>query len=529
MNRAGMLLALQMGAIGILFAFSLPLSGTLVVEAPAKDIFVPLSAAWAVRSGLLPHIDFWTPIGPAYAWQQAWMPWLLGTNAPVLIVWANYPVALFSSFVALVLARGRLPGAVSFAFAVLVCLVALSPRLIDGQGAILSHLASYNRAGWALCAALLPLLCGGPALRRRDLTLAGLIVLWAGLLKISFVPLAFLLVLLGLPRWRLLPLFLLPPVGGLAVLAAAGMAIPYLHQVMEAAAAGGDAARLERLAHMLHANALPLLAAGIVGAACWRREGMGSSGVRLAVGLLLCVAAGLQAHDYAVPAAWIGLLPLCALAARDAQARTPAGVFGLLLAAPMWWNDLSALLLHRFLAAEKTVPALGEQAPQGMVSWEILDAHGRPSGLAFRGASVRAHPSVVEARTLDERPFFYDVGEEAAALSEAAQALGRLLRPGDRVLDLGFANPWGLLAGVAPPRGMPLWLHEGRTVSERWSPPLATIAADADLLVLPEGSRLTIREAWTIRHYFAEVEAGWVRIGGTSDYSFWRRASMGSP
>ena len=522
--RQGLALLWQTAALGLVLALLLPLSGTLVVETPAKDIFVPLSAAWAVLSGFSPHIDFWTPIGPAYAWQQAWMPWLLGEMSPVLIVWANYPVSVFVAFLALYLSRGRLPGPAAFAFAVVVALIALSPRLMDIYGPTISHLASYNRAGWALCAALLPLLCGGPAPRRRELLLAGVAVLWVGLLKVSFVPLAGMIVILAAPRWRHLPLAALPSVAGLALLAAGGMALPYLQQVLEAADAGGDAARLSRMAPMLHANALPLLAACVVGVRCCGREGIAAAGVRLAVGVWLCVLTGLQAHDYAVPAAWGALIPLCALAARDLSARTPAAILGLLLAAPMWWSDLSALALNRSLSGRSTVPALGVPTSMGMVSWEILDAKGRPSGLAFRGASVRAYPSVPEARTLAERPFFYDVGEEAAALSEAALALGQLLRPGERVLDLGFANPWGLLAEAAPPRNMPLWLHAGRTLSDRWSPSLSAISADADVLVLPEGSRLTMGEAWTIRHYMPEIRAGWIRIGGTADYSFWRRA-----
>jgi hypothetical protein len=509
----------------LLIALLLPISGRLVVSGIYKDIFVPLSAASHVLDGHLPSRDFWSPIGPLYAWLQAWPFLMFGRESAVVLVWANAPLALWAGVSCLLFSRGRLEPVAAASLAIAATILCMSPRLPESGFMGMVHLASYNRGGWGLLAAMLPLLCGKSRPSSTEGAIAGFSIALLLMLKISFVAPAAVIFLLAIPRWPALLTAAIPSAVALLGLDLLGILRPYLEQIGDAALAGGSVLRLDRLPETIFVNFIPLATAGILllMAIRFRRERWNMLRMSLALGVL--VGATLQAHDYPSLAGWLALIPALTLIGRTIGWEGPGLLAGVLLSASVWLSDLASIAAHRWASSQ--VPAVaGATVEKGNLPiWSIAPL-GRDRGLAFAGASVLTRGLDFRA-SFEERTSFADAGETALFFTRAAESVASVVRPEDRILDLGFTTPWPFLLDMPSLRGSPLWIHPGRTISATRDVPLERLASGATVVVLPEAERVMHLEPWTVARYRPELESEWKMVLRTAEISVWRRLSEG--
>lgn len=462
---------------GMLLSLLLPLllwfvtSPVVILTEDPLDVFVPLNDAWRLVHGERMHLDLHTPVGMLYGHSHAWGLWWTGDAR--LLLWTATAWSLAVLLLAWLAGADRAPALAGLVGLGLASLAVASPLSLDAwRLGAWSHLALYNRIGWALAiVVLLAVFRPGPPPGLREGFGVGACLLALAFVKVTYFALAGGVLLLALVdrhdrrRWALTV-----GVGVWALLGLGWLLSPgvrgYVADLADAAlvATSPTAPGMERLDRLgkvpgdVLAN-LPGLLLGLLGVGFVAREPRAGGLRRAAVFLVVIVAVmvvGNQAHDHRIPALLaVGLVQgsLLVDAATVSAVRRGRGLLlaSALVAAPHLLLESMALLQHGVAARspDATMPFLLDEGPLSTLHVPRSDVPD-PASLADADAST-----------------FKDFGALASYLRAGAAEVRQLASQEDaRVLTLGFTNPLAMALGRPTTPGALSWYDYGRT----WTP-----------------------------------------------------------
>ncbi|MEO0821831.1 MAG: hypothetical protein AAF074_15565 [Pseudomonadota bacterium] len=505
------------------------------------DVWFLADAIKKVEAGYQPHLDFFSPIGPAFFWVFA-AALQLGEASIVTIVQAN---ALFAAFAAAVTVGclARRASAFVIALAVLVAVgAAISPREENVTFPIdaASFLAPYNRWGWALLVPVALRFCL-PA-HRVDwpgAVLAGVAIALLLLLKVTYGIAALGLLVCGsvLRRqgWRDGLFALLGCAAVLAVVALStgliGAYIADLQRILSIQAPP----RLFKLFRVLGESGLYASAALLFLAlldATERPTGLLTWPFRRWQPILLigaCASAGvvvLMQNHPVHGAALAFLTPLIAYewwrrypVARAGEEEAGENLGTMLVAVT---GTVRALAFVALFAVVARTPLLDVSASTAQMVYSKRDQAlpelaGTPmQGLYMPSYVFREHPdgrcywdSCRNMRTLFNG---------LALLREAGAG-----QPGQgAILPLTFSNPYPMLMGAAPPRYSSNWYDAWRNITDTVHVPAETLFSDVEFVMIrPTETRQPDVLMQSI--YLDYVEAAFEPAGENAFWKLYRR------
>jgi hypothetical protein len=559
-------LRLHRGALAALLLFLCLAVATLVskgvlIERFFHDIYVPIDTMWRAASGQIPHLDYPTPIGQAYAWPFRLLA-SLGDVSALTVLHANLLMAGSFLGLSLIALLPRLSPLHFFLAAAAVTAMAMAPRDYDHFWYIYSHLASYNRWGSA-AAALLAMIVLLP--RMRGPKLAGTVtdgvvigLLWALLfyLKVSFFAGALGIMVLGLVMGQLQ----LRTAGvALAVTALAVAAVElaygnngaYLADLAMAAAVNGEGAIARLMSLDLAQNAV-VAAVFLVGGVLMVRALSGQGKLKpMVIGyrkeLFLFVAligAAIIIHsqnNYSreVPLLAVAMIILSELARRrideadgtreaagSAARRTRTGLALLLvLGGTSTLLDSTSVVTHSASthgSDAMQLPVLANTPGEPlMVSRQLMENFPPyrpelmpPGGEAFLPTGIFQRRARWQAHT----------ALEVRSLTEAMELLRAQVRPGDVIFSVDFANPFPAFFRLPPPRGSLPWWHRWRSYSPASHPDLDRLFSSTTLVAqkrIDFYSGLFGAELWPLIE--GKVRSLHAPVAEGSIWTVWRR------
>lgn len=510
------------------------LAPAVFVSSAPLDLFVPLDAGYRVYSGQTPHVDFHTPIGPLHTYTYGLLMLLLGPDARVVPIGA----ALWSLVVAgaaLWGARDRLPPALQVGFALVMGLIVLTPRDLDGPQ--LGHIASYNRIGATLAAVVL-LASLLPPRRQRprlDALVAASLLVALFFVKVTYFALAGIglvaatVLIPASRRWALaaglaaLTLvtasLLLSPVaaGYLADLQATALAYDPAFNDATSDRAPGLAKLIADLRHNAALLSVPFLAIWTLNRAFPDEPPrilrvlallLGGAGAVLAVNV--------QTHDHHAPALIAVALAAIGWLLKERQAGAALALTGLtaFVVIPRAGADLFAVAQHRIGAASaETLPATSDSSsPAHRIRFPgpaRAPMHGPRLALVTEGAV----PPEVFTQLVGT-----PTGNELRALLDEAARLARE-HGGRRVFTTTFSQPLPFLLGAPPPPQGLGWYHAGRTFGGGSPLRPELLLAEVDLVLVPrvlsDRNNQLVAEAlepWVAEHWGPGIDTPFWRL-----------------
>jgi len=192
----------------LLLVFTLLTAGLMVAMGATAQLLYPadvtamLDGGWRIMHGQIPHVDFFTPMGPVTFLVVAFGMWLGGACASS-IAYANAVLLVVFSLWAWAVARTRMPAALSFLFALYVGFMVAATSVYGNNFKGLGYSAMYNRYGVALTALVLldALACPRRQFGRWSYAVqgmsTGIALAFTFFLKLNFFGVAFLGIMAG--------------------------------------------------------------------------------------------------------------------------------------------------------------------------------------------------------------------------------------------------------------------------------------------------------------------------------------------
>ena len=444
-----------------------------------NDVFLFLDGAWRILNHQVPYRDFYLSLGPM-PYTLVAMGMTLANGGPDAIAFGNVLFGLVIGPWALVLARKRMPAFPAVLLAAWVTLIGTGPTPLGSNSSFISYAMLYNRQGYALISIVL-LECALPAESpsvwggiSTGLALASL-----GLLKFNFFVLAvaicaasFLLVRASLVR-----------LGGIAL----GFTLPavlycgWLHLSLRE--------MMSALVMTIEARSSSL-----------QIHGVASDLVRTEVGILIslvCLCALLLAR----PVCWWSdiirrlLIGLMVVAVSEALLRTNTdevsspllGTFVLILvgdlaAAYKGRSERSVVMAVTILSLGLLItPVYGELRSIGAM---VKYLRGRNMS---ESASIRA-PGLERLRFYDGADDLYrdENGRRYVSYINAGLLLlNRSSTPQEKILSLGFHDPFSYALKRIPARGGGPWFLLGNNISTTVRLDEERMFGNADIVMVP--------------------------------------------
>jgi hypothetical protein len=436
-----------------------------------QDAFTVLDGAWRILNGQLPHIDFYTGLGPVT---------YLITAAGVVIAAGNaaglaYGQALFGCLVGLWayrLADRRLRGLATILVAVIVVLLAVVPTTVGDSSSGITPATTYNRFGYALVALLVIEASAACRAERQGDEARGGVSTWGGglssglvlglllFLKISYFLGAGFLLLALVPlkkqtreRW-----YGMGAAFGITVLAFAW----YLR--FDLIAVCND---LRTVAHAKHVTLGDYLVKDILLSAIpflFFAQQLSQSG----------------SSRWERNAMRIAALAVCL-----------AGFFFLLTSWQFWGLPLDSVMVILLLERAVPISAGAPRAPRFLVLlfgcffvfiYLTSEAAGLNYALSQKLRQIPhtsfTAPTLAGFNTTIERDYVEYVNEGCDLLNQHRLAA-------DSVLALNFTNPFSFGLGMKPPSGGATWLQYGTNFDDAGPSP-ERVFGDASLVMLPK-------------------------------------------
>jgi hypothetical protein len=125
------------------------LTGVVPIAYAYGDEFVTLDGGWRILNGQIPHVDFYSALGPvSYLLAAAGLK--VAEYSPDGLAYATAAMGFILGMWAYLVARKRMLGFLATVVAIAITLIATGPHLIDTRYDLFSYAAQYNRYGYAL-------------------------------------------------------------------------------------------------------------------------------------------------------------------------------------------------------------------------------------------------------------------------------------------------------------------------------------------------------------------------------------------
>lgn len=457
------------------------------------DLWTAFDAIAKADAGQRASLDYFSPIGPVYAWTFS-AALLLTTPSAMTVQMAAALFALVTLiFSVLMLRRAMSPLGLAMACLVAVT-VAVSPRGIGSLFAVgeISVLAPYNRWSWALFVpvalrASLPVTAND----RLGGWLLGLAVTGLLLLKVTYGAAAIGLIAVGAAirpgGWREArdaAIAMILALGALEL--TTGQISAYLQDILTAARINADTLRILKFIAQI-GEALIYCLLGILALLLGYRTADRQANavltdpqfLRPAVMILAAGGAGcaiLMQNYHLSEAAVYAVLPLIGAEWSRMLARD----------APGPWASLPAPLPQAILLLIVLAVTRIALADTGFILAQRVQMERHPPDPALAGtplADLRVHPRWLPPA---ENPCGTTVCRDYRRMVSGLEMLRQADadRPGaGRVLALNFSNPFPMLLGAPSPDAVPIWLHVGRSFSIELHPPIERAMTDVEYIM----------------------------------------------
>lgn len=485
-------------AIVIITALALLALGPPVVIRFIDDMPILLDGGWRVYQGHIPHVDFYTPLGPLTLMLMGLGMVVAGPSVQGMVV-ANVLVLVVTSWWAWAVGRSRMAAGPSFLFALYVCFLVAGVQVFGWDLTTSGFSAVYNRYATALLALFLVESLGH--LREPDPHRAsraafvggassGILLVLLFFLKLNYFGIA----LLGLGFGPLVVNHSQRRWWGVAVGAAAALVAMLAYLRFDVGAVGHDismavGARSSMMFDQLFAYAGALF-----------QRFPPQSVVPLALLFLTWRAAPAQGHRGSVGVVRLPprvrqagvilflFLAHIAIFITNTQEETPA-LFPL----------AGLLLLAEYRAGEDDdAPQTTARSPRPLLplaGYTLLLV----SIIVVPNAASIAYAAHYKANTTIKMQFDSPAlgnlypkqdstyGKEYfVKMSDGIELLREKSTPDERIVVLDFTNPFSFGLLRASPRGDALWWHEDLSFSKEVYLPAERVFAQADVVMLAQ-------------------------------------------
>ncbi len=495
---------------------------------------VLLDAGWRMSLGQVPHIDFHTPIGPAYFLALRAATALVGTGPDCLgLVTAAF--AAIAGAAAWALAAGRLQPWWACLAATMCALLAATPALFGSLGVSgISHGGHYSRCAWALFTVVAIVACcprlpdASPSTRRSIMEAIILGALLGALfcLKVTFAMAgAGLLILAYLRTDRPAISAMVTTVAAallttLMVTASVGTTITAYIADLGQSAASASSVRLVA-GYLNDIDALLIALAGgtvllVMPPRPWRLTGVLQQRW-VAIIALAGAGVGLSATNGIETTSPIVLVLAIVLLAA-ANGLTPHRRSALLALAgcvlTVWFIRLATPMMQ--LVGK--LPAATATVPRGPYVGREFLAAGRP---APTDAALLDNLSRLTNAHRTDLWWRY--------VHQGMEVLDDRVTPETRILNLDFINPFPYALATQPVSGDLLFWHFQRNVTERNAPTAATLLATVDLVMEPKHPIFPDSLALKLRLYQQTLDEAFLPVAENSWWRLHARRPRGTP
>ncbi|PPC88452.1 MAG: hypothetical protein CTY31_02180 [Hyphomicrobium sp.] len=458
------------------------------------DHFLLLDEAWRIRSGLIPHTDFYNPIGP--------LTYLLVAAGEALghanIAAISHGAIIFA-VVALpciiLVAFSRLQPWLACLVAVFLITLALAVRPLGFTEQETSYAMLYNRQGWVLLSILLLQSCIPIASKCRSLgyideTLGGLLLSLLFFCKISFFIVACAAVAARI-IWRgsieveksltLITAFF-SIVALFAAMSWVGL-FSYLQDISMAAAAQDITSRWREIKTLILGARIPLAGFAVIGlmslaaarhahAMWWSYAQLLATGA-LFLGATLLLSAGNAGESSGrdLPLLFVGTVVvanvLCKISNTHIKLTRNLNSAILILS--------SVLFLLPTMARD--VASIAKLLQNGGASNTASDAVITFKSKHLDGFLIR---SDVTWKTVFTRS-----AQVPEWIDDGLTLLNETVDEKSRLAVLGYGDPFSATLGLPPAHGMPIWLVPNISFNRHSHPTSQTVLGNADYVMVP--------------------------------------------
>lgn len=450
-------------------AYIMLIGPDIAINAYPNDLMVPLQTAWRTLQGQVPNVDFHNPVGPLYAWLEAFGMYL-SNGSPMGIVVAQWIAAccLTPIFCYVIYSRCSWPTAF-VAFLVPIFLI-VSPRTLDHDFWSLSYIAGYNKISWGILW-IIAIWSFIPSRRvssrsieifMMSLCLAALVLLK---IPMALVAVVFLLAA-RLDGWIVIGIA--ASIAG-GILYAFGSVEGYVFDVLMASKATGDGNNVLRFDRLILDILRNIPAMGIILCAWYLASFPFKKGC---IPFFLVVGGGLlcamQSLDVTVPILMI--LPILFFEGSLLLSTTTSFRSGIVLAVAMMM-PVSMIGLDTLSSFYFSV------LPRSSEASHLIDDSSSPLyGVRFHSAPLKEPSTGENVLTFVETAWLY---------SEITRELMPMVTPSTRIFTVGSVNPYPYILHAREPKGGLAWWDKNRTygggVDEH--PDIERILQDTDVLV----------------------------------------------
>jgi len=501
--------------------------GTVMTLIVPWDVTILLDCGWRVINGQIPHVDFYSPLGPVTHLVMALGMRLAGPRV-ASIAWANACVLLVLAPWAWTIARTRMSATLSLLFALYVGFMVAATSTYGHAFYQLSYSSIYNRWGVALTALMLLESLGRPRepLRRESSVLVGastgISLAITFFLKVSFFGVGVMGLLVGvflLPqnRYRWLGLCAGAALVSLPLLAYlrfdVGAVIHDLSMAARVRNVGVGRSVIDMVttpAVFTSAYLIVVLWCVVPSVAGYYRSWLAPKvGLGVFVLFLIFAQAILSLTNTQPPLAT--LFPMGSLlileAARRAISRQEAADSRVLIHNSAGW--MVTLLIALYFVASILGPDMASLPYSAFMC--ITEGPPMTAGQKF------AAPPLADM-LVPRDPEYVRIVNDGCALLRLHSG------PADRIVSLDLTNPFSFALQRPPPTGDGLW-WERHSYTERVHPDPERVFEDAAIVMVPRNRRPVPPDQQPIRVYSGFVEAHYTLVAESAFWKLYRRRS----
>lgn len=528
--------------ISTLILLWMPATPVFIIDTIINDTYVSIDIARRAAAGQIPHLDFRTPLGSAYYLLHFIASLIVAPPRSIEV--ANSIIGGFCVLSLLILGRHRMPAAAIAFLMIYIAIWTVAPTYANQPFAI-THLASYNRHGWALLSLILvgtlvPATPRGRTDTRAEAAVLAVAVLFLVFSKMTFAIAAVPALITGFflhreNRRPILVASLCSAAVAMPILALTAIGHGYISDLWltmkstESAALPGHSPGWQKLSSDVTHNALNIFIILAILAASLTREKQHKRTIVITfvASIAITLLASNQAHDRVlVTLPIIGVVLLSLGRISDCPHDKRANILSLAVAilsigvisVPLMMANGSTMLRYRALANDH----------QGAL---LPDPGGNPD-IGFVAYDRNIYADILRGAMPPEKMirdgFIFNATEYRYYLQEGLAAYQRYGSPDGSIFDMITENAMNTVANRPPPRHQLQWWHYGRAWNDATRPDPARLFTDIETVMWPKAPprALKIAETPTARIYGPYIGEHFTKTGETALWEIWVKKAV---
>jgi len=462
------------------------------------DVFAQLEGGWRIVSGLVPHTDYYNPIGPLTYLLTALGMRLAGPSV-ASIAYGNLIFLLVLTPWAWIVASNRLSYSNSFLFAIFILFLLAAVRPLGYEPGTTTYAMIYNRYGWALIAVLflqlfVPTYTQSERGRIPTSISIGLLLSFLFYCKVSYFGLAVVATALALIlRTDLRRSIVYLILSFVLVIATVWLllgisAVDYISDLSSAGGAQSISHRVSYLKNALRANTWRLCLTGLIWIIVliipsenrkyysWLTDRLY---LNVVIALILTttfiLAAGNAPEGNDIPLFFVISLICLHFVARMFRHPNPAST----VQAWISYLVIFAVAVPIFFGTLVVKDAL---SIVHAARWKEYRVSTAPESQRFNAAPLA---DFIIPHTSEWQTAYWRAKNVPARINEGLSLLRRHVKADSRLFVLAFTDPFSFALQLPPPKGPPLWWDPQFSFSADDFPDPNSIFANVNIVVIP--------------------------------------------